>query len=437
MKCVWVCLFVLFGVGQPVSGEVVSDSFAGQTLNTALWAPWFVSSTGGSLAQLNQQLAITGQGNEDFEAGVRLRDTIIGNFDIQISFALGSDIDALPRGNNARVGLGWSIGRIRGTLARGATNGAGVVRYEFAGEKAEMPYVDTSGRLRVTRTGARLLAYYWKDGFWHSAFTSVISVDAPVGVFLCLAMDGSGVISASFDDFYLQADQLNSEVPVTSSIALPHLAVGGPWTTELIVSNVSDQSSNVAISFYGDDGRDLALPISGAGNVSTISTVVPANGTSYYEAADSAGPVQTGWGLVSATAPVSVQAVFRNRASNGLHYEAAVPSNSGGLSFVMPFDATTFTPTSQPLYTGFALANLDSENAATITCIARDASGTTIPNGISIPEIPARGHWADYLFPNLSGQRGTLECTSTTMVTALGLRFVGSDAFSSLSLHWK
>jgi len=250
-------------------------------------------------------------------------------------------------------------------------------------------------------------------------------------------MDSTGIVSASFDDFYLQADQFNREVPVRSSIALPHLAVGGPWTTELIVSNVGDESSAVTIRFYGDDGHDLVLPVAGVGNVSTVSAVLPAHATSSYVAADSTGPVQGGWGLVSASAPVSVQAVFRNRTSTGIHYEAAVPSNSGGLSFVMPFDATTFIPTSQPLYTGFALANLDAENAATITCVARDASGTAVPNGISIPEIPARGHYADYLFPNLSGNRGTLECTSNTMITALGLRFIGNDAFSSLSVHWK
>ena len=436
MKYLVGCVCGLLLVGHPVSGEVVSDAFDGQVLNASLWAPWFVNSPTGSIVQLNQQLTITGQSTamDEFEAGVRLRGTIGGNFDVQIGFSLPN---ALPGDNNARVGLGWSIGRIDGSLVRGARNGAGLLHYHFAGVKYDLPYVGASGRLRVTRTGSKFSAYYWMDGVWRPGFESASPVDGPAEVFIFLGMDSTGTLSASFDDFYLQADQFNREVPVTSLTALPHLAVGGPWTTELIVSNVSNQSSAVMIRFYGDDGHDLALPIAGVGDVSTVSAIVPAHATSYYLATDSAGPVQGGWGLVSASAPVSVQAVFRNRASSGIHYEAAVPSNSGGLSFVMPFDATTFAATSQLLYTGFALANLDTENAATITCVARDASGTTIPNGISIPEISARGHYANYLFPNLSGERGTLECTSNTMITALGLRFIGTDAFSSLSVHWK
>jgi hypothetical protein len=37
----------------------------------------------------------------------------------------------------------------------------------------------------------------------------------------------------------------------------------------------------------------------------------------------------------------------------------------------------------------------------------------------------------------LTGARGALDCTSNTTVSAIGLRFVGSDEFSSLPIIFK
>jgi hypothetical protein len=103
----------------------------------------------------------------------------------------------------------------------------------------------------------------------------------------------------------------------------------------------------------------------------------------------------------------------------------------------MPFDATTFAETGAPFYTGVAVVNLDSTATANITCTARDSGGALIPNGVSLPPLPPRGHYANYLFPNLTGKRGAIDCTSNTAVAALGLRFIGNDAFTSLSVYAK
>ncbi len=122
------------------------------------------------------------------------------------------------------------------------------------------------------------------------------------------------------------------------------------------------------------------------------------------------------------------------------YFEAAVPSNAGSNEFMIPFDAATFAATGDRFYTGFAVANLDATNQATITRIARDPNGTLIPNAFTAATGPlvlaASGHWAGYLFPALAGKRGTIDCTSNTTIAATALRF-GTNAFSSLPVILK
>jgi hypothetical protein len=116
---------------------------------------------------------------------------------------------------------------------------------------------------------------------------------------------------------------------------------------------------------------------------------------------------------------------------NGTFYEAAVPATPGGVNeVVFPFDATAFAATGQPLVTGVAIANLNTFTA-NITCVASDQNGIVIPNAVQIPALPPLGHWAGYQFPALTGQRGTVDCTSNTNISAIALRALGS-ALSSL-----
>ncbi len=46
--------------------------------------------------------------------------------------------------------------------------------------------------------------------------------------------------------------------------------------------------------------------------------------------------------------------------------------------------------------------------------------------------LPPKGHWAGYLFPALTGKRGTIDCSAGTLIAATALRFIGTNAFSSL-----
>jgi len=100
----------------------------------------------------------------------------------------------------------------------------------------------------------------------------------------------------------------------------------------------------------------------------------------------------------------------------------------------MPFDATVFSDTGAQIFTGIAVSNMDTANSAKIVCTAKNDTGTVIANAVNVPVLAPFGHWAAYNFPALLGKRGLLDCTGTTTIAAIGLRFLGSNAFSSLTV---
>lgn len=222
-----------------------------------------------------------------------------------------------------------------------------------------------------------------------------------------------------------------------SGQVLPHIAIGGSYTTEFLVLNTGSTSGSVNVTFYDDNGKLMTAPfpdlkVSGTGFHSA--TPIAAGGSLAVEAADPAGPTRGGSAVVSADTGIIVQAIFRSRAPDGNYYEASVPTSGGSTRFTMAFDATTFSGNGMQIYTGIGIANLDSSKQANVTCTAKNTAGASIPNAVTVPVLAPLGHWAEYNFPALVGKRGLLDCTSTAQVAAIGLRFLGSFAFSSLSV---
>ena len=216
-----------------------------------------------------------------------------------------------------------------------------------------------------------------------------------------------------------------------SLTALAHFAAGDTWTTDFFVLNTGTSTATFSIAFRDDNGNPVALPFT-AGPANVLSGTIAAQGSAFYEAANSQLPLAAGWGQITADPSIVVQALFR-RNSSGTYYEAAVASTSGSNEFLLPFDATTFAANGQRFYTGFAIANLD-QAAANVTCTARDPNGVVIPNAVPVPQLSPLGHWANYLFPALADKRGTIDCASNTNIAATALRVIGTDAFSSLPI---
>jgi hypothetical protein len=73
----------------------------------------------------------------------------------------------------------------------------------------------------------------------------------------------------------------------------------------------------------------------------------------------------------------------------------------------------------------------------TVATVARngspsDHSGAVIPDAISVPVLNLMGRHASYSFPELAGKGRKLGCASDTLVSAVGLRFIGAEAFTTL-----
>jgi hypothetical protein len=214
---------------------------------------------------------------------------------------------------------------------------------------------------------------------------------------------------------------------------IPHIALGGEWTTDLFAIMTGTYAGDLFLAVYDDNGSPIALPFTGGqGNLNTLTDSVPAQGRKDYEVSNASAPTQGAWALVTADGSIETQAIFRRATANSVYYEAAVLTGEAYSGFLIPFDATTFVPTGAPLYTGFAIVNLNPSAVAHVACTARDETGTEIPNALTIPTLNPLGHYAGYLFPALAGKRGTLDCNADTMLSAIALRFIGTNAFSTL-----
>lgn len=212
--------------------------------------------------------------------------------------------------------------------------------------------------------------------------------------------------------------------------ALAQVAAGSGLTTGFFILNTGAAPAQFFVNFFDDNGNPVALPFA-TGAASTISGTLPAQGSAYYETNNAQGPLVVGWGQVISDSAIVVHALFRNN-TKGSYQEAAVPSAAGAHEILLPFDSTIFADTGQPFVTGIAIANLDASGAY-ITCTARDPNGAEIPNAVPIPPLAPRGHWSNFQFTALAGQRGSIDCVSNTNISATALRFIGtSGTFSSL-----
>jgi hypothetical protein len=160
--------------------------------------------------------------------------------------------------------------------------------------------------------------------------------------------------------------------------SLPHFVYGGGFVMGFYVINNSSQAASFTINFYDDQGRPVALPFTGLSTSSTLTDMITANGSKYYEAGTFNAPIVAGAGVVSSNSSITIQGLIRRHGGDNSYYEAAVGVTTGYNEFVVPFDATIFPATGDPTYTGFAVANLDPVNAASIVCTARDPLGSVI-----------------------------------------------------------
>ncbi len=216
----------------------------------------------------------------------------------------------------------------------------------------------------------------------------------------------------------------------TAGGAMAHVASGGGWQTTFTLVNTGTTSANATLSFVGDNGSALSLPLSfpqtGAkATESSLSQSIAAGAmlvivTQGLNSASSA----TGSAWLSTTGNVSGFAIFQNAGQ-----EAVVPLETGSASsYTLAFDNTS------SLATGVALAN-GSTQSASIPATLRDSTGAVL--GTTTIPLSASGHssWMlTGLFPAAANIRGTVEFDTPSggQISALGIRATPAGAYTTI-----
>ena len=188
----------------------------------------------------------------------------------------------------------------------------------------------------------------------------------------------------------------------TGGGSLAHFQSGGGWQTTFTLANSGTAAAPFSVTFYGDNGAPVALPITSPelGDLGTQNTVT---GTlqpgASVQLVTNGTTGQTGSARLTSPGNVSGFAIFRSDAGQ----EAVVPLETRLGTFVLAFDNTS------GLQTGLAIANFSAQ-AATVNAIVRDDTGAQI--GTEIEHLDANGHDSFMLagtWIETGGKRGTVE----------------------------
>jgi hypothetical protein len=207
-----------------------------------------------------------------------------------------------------------------------------------------------------------------------------------------------------------------------------HIALGGPWTTRMYLTNVSNSPVAVNLMLHADDGTALSVPMtvtlqgtSQQLSTSLVTSVLNANTTMVIDSGAQVASTVTGWIDVLSSGPQNSLAGFAifHTLANGQTSEGTSPLQTQfGSKMVVPFDNTG------GFVTGVAVANL-STTAATITATVLDLNGNQI--GTYSLQLPANGH-TSFLFPSQfavsTNQQGIVQFSSNSggSLAGVGLR---------------
>lgn len=228
-----------------------------------------------------------------------------------------------------------------------------------------------------------------------------------------------GSLSQGSIPFAILAQRPPYIAPTLGSMA--HLASGDGWDSTIELVNTGGKAANANISFLGDEGNPLVLPLTNASPVHAL----PPNATLLINSS-SPDALQTGYAQLTTDTGVSGFIRFRYAPRD---QEAIVPLETRkASSYTLAFDNTN------GIATGVAVANLLAV-PANIPVLIRDNTGAQI--GSASVSLPANGHAAFVLtdrFSSTVNQTGTIEFDTppSGQITVLGLRFPPSGKFTTI-----
>ncbi len=126
---------------------------------------------------------------------------------------------------------------------------------------------------------------------------------------------------------------------------IPHIAYGAGWQNRFVVANYNAQRMRFQLSFYGNDGTALALPLKSFGTYSTIDRYVNEMAMEVIETETPGDTLSEGYAIVTLECPgpvcadVSVYGVFATvQTATYPVFEASVmASDSRATKVVLPY----------------------------------------------------------------------------------------------------
>lgn len=202
--------------------------------------------------------------------------------------------------------------------------------------------------------------------------------------------------------------------PGQNRFNLPQIANGNGFRTTFILFNNTMSPVTATLTLRDNDGAPLSMSIPELANGSEFQVSLDPGETRFLQS-DGEGDLKVGSGIVTATGPLGVAAVFSFAAT-----EAGVGASPPLREFALAVDSH------DNYNTGVALQNLEQE-PTTVTFTLYDAEGTQDDNPV-VREIPADGHLSVFfsgpggLFPPKTEFQGRMVVSAASDVAALPLR---------------
>jgi len=223
------------------------------------------------------------------------------------------------------------------------------------------------------------------------------------------------------------------------------VAYGGSWQTTFTLINESPTTlANVTLSFFGDDGSPLNVPVVGFGNTSAYTFTILPGGLKSVVLFSSASTTTQGWTNMNvASGVVRGLGSFRFLLPNKTVSEAVVPLSLSGSavclvpSFSPPGDPNVilipFDNTTGQYITSLAIANTTSGFLSVPIEFDDESNNLLVADTLS---MTARQHAAvvtPEAYPVLAGKKGVLRIRqSTAFVTVLGLLSNSTNAITTI-----
>ena len=222
-------------------------------------------------------------------------------------------------------------------------------------------------------------------------------------------------------------------LPTTATVYFPHFAVGGGWTTQVILVNPTHATISGSVQFFGSGSETEAavpatLTLADGRNGSEFTYAIPPRSATRLRTSDPSGPLEVG--SVRAVpdtgqpAPSGVS-IFTFQKDGTTVSEAGVPASTAGAAFRLYVEASGTPGQPHSVRSGIALTNSsDAPTTVSLELTDLDGTATGLPESLT---IPASGHIARFIDEFFAGVptpfSGILRIASTVPdIAAVGLR---------------